>query len=176
MAQLRHVAPLVAIVGDRSSGRVSVSRSGRARIDYRIGPADARTAQRALVEMARIVRAAGAASIVAVGTPAAWFGRDGRTDDRAFRGYLEGLSTRSLAPNRTGLFSAHQMGSVPAGADPRTSACDPWGRVRTDTAGAVVPGLYVADGSILPSAIAVNPQMTIMAMAERVARTIIADG
>lgn len=175
MVTLAHAAPLVALVADRGSGRVSLSRSGRARIDYRIAPADARTAQRALVEMARIARAAGATSIVAVGTPAAWFGRDGRTDDRAFRAYLEHLSTRSLAPNRTGLFSAHQMGSAPAGEDPATSACDPWGRVRADTAGAVIPGLYVADGSLFPTATAVNPQLTIMALAERVARTVIAE-
>jgi choline dehydrogenase-like flavoprotein len=175
MATLAHAAPLVAIVADRGSGRVSLSRTGRARIDYRIAPADVRTAHRALVEMARITRAAGADSIVAVGTPAAWYGRDGRTDDRAFSAFLEHLATRSLAPNRTGLFSAHQMGSARAGADPTSSACDAWGRVRANTSGAVIPGLYVGDGSLFPSAIAVNPQMTIMALAERVARTVIAE-
>jgi choline dehydrogenase-like flavoprotein len=68
------------------------------------------------------------------------------------------------------------MGSAAAGADPRTSVCDPWGRVRADTAGGVVAGLYVADSSLFPSAIGVNPQMTIMAMAERVARTIAIEG
>jgi cholesterol oxidase len=31
-------------------------------------------------------------------------------------------------------------------------------------------GLYVADGSLLPSSIGVNPMMTIIAMASRVAR------
>ncbi len=175
MEGLAHVAPLVSIIGDRGSGRVSLSRTGRARIDYHIAPADARTATRALVEMARISRAAGATSIVAVATPAAWFGRDGRTDDQAFGGYLGDLASRSLAPNRTGLFSAHQMGSARAGADPATSVCDPWGRVRADTTGALVPGLYVADASLFPTATAVNPQMTIMALAARVARTILAE-
>jgi choline dehydrogenase-like flavoprotein len=176
MARLGHVAPLVAIVADRGAGRVGLSRTGRPRIDYRIAPQDASTARRALMEMARISRAAGATSIVAIGTPAAWFGRDGRTDDRAFQTYLEHLAARSLAPNRTGLFSAHQMGSAPAGADPRTSVCDPWGRVRADTSGRVTAGLFVADGSLFPSATGVNPQMTIMAMAERVARAVNAEG
>jgi choline dehydrogenase-like flavoprotein len=68
------------------------------------------------------------------------------------------------------------MGSASAGEDPVTSACDPWGRVRADTAGTVVRGLYVGDGSLFPTAIAVNPQVTIMALAERVARTVIAEG
>ena len=175
MERLAFVAPIVALVGDRGAGRVSLSRTGRPRIDYRIAPNDARTASRAVVEMARISRAAGATSIVAVGTPAVWFGRDGRSDDRSFGRYLEDLAGRSFAPNRMGLFSAHQMGSMPAGADPATSACDPWGRVRADTAGGLVPGLYVGDGSLFPTATTVNPQMTIMALAERVARTVIAE-
>ena len=139
MERLSFVAPIVSLVGDRGAGRVSLSRTGRPRIDYRIAPNDARTASRAVVEMARISRAAGATSIVAVGTPAVWFGRDGRTDDRSFGRYLEDLAGRSFAPNRMGLFSAHQMGSMPAGGDPATSACDPWGRVRADTAGGPCP-------------------------------------
>ena len=175
MERLSFVAPIVALIGDRGAGRVSLSRTGRPRIDYRMAPNDARTASRAMVEMARISRAAGATSIVAVGTPAAWFGRDGRSDDRSFGIYLEDLAGRSFAPNRMGIFSAHQMGSMPAGADPATSACDPWGRVRADTAGGLVPGLYVGDGSLFPTATTVNPQMTIMALAERVARTVIAE-
>jgi choline dehydrogenase-like flavoprotein len=56
-----------------------------------------------------------------------------------------------------------------------TSVCDPWGRVRADARGAIVPGLYVSDSSLFPTAIAVNPQLTIMALAERVARTVIAE-
>ncbi len=175
MERLAFVAPIIALVGDRGAGRVSLSRTGRPRIDYTIAPNDARTARRAVVEMARISRAAGATSIVAVGTPAVWFGRDGRSDDRSFGTYLEDLAGRSFAPNRMGLFSAHQMGSMPAGADPATTACDPWGHVRADTAGRLVPGLYVGDGSLFPTATTVNPQMTIMALAERVARTVIAE-
>jgi choline dehydrogenase-like flavoprotein len=35
-----------------------------------------------------------------------------------------------------------------------------------------VPGLYITDGSSVPSSLAVNPQVTIMAMATRAAEHI----
>jgi choline dehydrogenase-like flavoprotein len=66
------------------------------------------------------------------------------------------------------------------GADPRLHVCDPQGRVRSASGGRVddqvVGGLYVADGSLFPSAIGVNPMITIMTLARQVARTVLAEG
>jgi choline dehydrogenase-like flavoprotein len=36
-----------------------------------------------------------------------------------------------------------------------------------------LPGLSIADGSIIPTSIGVNPQLTIMALAERGAESIV---
>lgn len=73
------------------------------------------------------------------------------------------------------LFSAHQMGTASAGGAPRSAPCDAWGRLRAGTGGALVPGLYVADASLFPTASGVNPMITIMTLAERVARTVLAE-
>jgi choline dehydrogenase-like flavoprotein len=39
-----------------------------------------------------------------------------------------------------------------------------------------VPGLYVGDGSLFPTGLGVNPMITVMALARRVARTVAGEG
>jgi choline dehydrogenase-like flavoprotein len=171
MADVDHYAPLIGIVSDHDGGRVMLSRSGRARISYRISARDAAVARKALVAMAQLTRAAGAERVVALGTPAAWHdvasGEDATSGEHpAWRAYLDRLARFDFTPNRGSAFSAHQMGTTRAGSDPRTSACDPWGRVRGARA------VYVADSSLFPTSAGVNPMVTVMALAARVARAI----
>jgi choline dehydrogenase-like flavoprotein len=178
LRQIRHIAPLVAITRDGGEGMVRPTRAGGVRVDYRLDAEGVATLRHALVSMAGLVRAAGAGSIVAVGTPPAWHGRGRFGPDeeaRAFVTFEDALRGFDFAPNRGGVFSAHQMGTVRMGADPRTHPSDPRGRVRART-GTPIPGLYVADGSMFPTAIGVNPMITILAMARRVARTVLAEG
>jgi choline dehydrogenase-like flavoprotein len=69
------------------------------------------------------------------------------------------------------------MGTVRMGADPRRHACDGAGRLRLGPGDdRVVAGLYVADTSLFPTALGVNPMLTVMALARRVARTVLAEG
>jgi choline dehydrogenase-like flavoprotein len=53
--------------------------------------------------------------------------------------------------------TAHALGSMVTGNDPRTSVVDPHGKVHG------MDGLYVGDGSPLPRASRVNPSLTIYA-------------
>jgi choline dehydrogenase-like flavoprotein len=179
MAGAARLSPLIAITRDGGEGRTTVTRHGRIRIDYRLDATGVATLRHALVSMARLVRAAGASDIVAVGTPPAWFrGSDGGTDDgrRAFAGFEEALGAFDFAPNRGVVFSAHQMGSARMGSDPRGAACDPQGHVRAASKGhSIVGGLYVGDASVFPTGIGVNPMITIMAMSRRLSRVIQAE-
>jgi len=62
------------------------------------------------------------------------------------------------------------------GASPRDHACDPQGRVRARARrDRLVAGLYVADSSLFPTALGLNPMLTVMALARRVARTVLAE-
>ena len=80
----------------------------------------------ALVRMARLARAAGATELVAVGSPArlvsTWRASGSDDASHAFERYEERLAGFDFAPNRGGVFSAHQMGSVRMGADPRDAS------------------------------------------------------
>jgi len=175
MTRMRSYVPLIGIVRDAGSGHVGTSRSGHVRIDYGLSGADVQSARRALVEMARLARAAGAQEVLALGTPGVLAGAGPEVSSRTWNASLRELATFDFSPNRGFLFSAHQMGTARAGANPRSSACDPWGRVRSDTSGGTVRGLYVADSSLFPTASGVNPMVTVMALARRVARTVLAE-
>ena len=68
------------------------------------------------------------------------------------------------------------MGTVRMGAAPRDHPCDPHGRVRPGAGDErIIAGLYVADASLFPTALGVNPMLTVMALARRVARTVLAE-
>jgi len=61
------------------------------------------------------------------------------------------------------LLTAHPLGGCVMGESPQTSVVDADGKVWN------YPNLYLADGSIIPTALAVNPSNTIAALAERIA-------
>jgi choline dehydrogenase-like flavoprotein len=69
----------------------------------------------------------------------------------------------------TGLASTHVQGTCRMGSDPERSVVDPDGRSWD------VERLYVGDGSVVPRTLSVNPSLTIMALADRLAGHIDAD-
>jgi long-chain-alcohol oxidase len=176
ISSLAYVAPFAAITRDGGAGRVRPTRRGGVRIDYRLDDEGRATIRHALVAMARLARAAGAEEVGAAATPAPRVEGDELRSQPGFDRFLEQLGSIDTGPNRLSLFSAHQMGTARAGVDPRRHACDPGGRVRRSSReGDVVGGLYVGDGSLFPTGIGVNPMLTVMALARRVARTVLAE-
>lgn len=66
------------------------------------------------------------------------------------------------------LITVHPLGGCPMGESNATGLVDDLGRVFDDKGGQH-KGLYIADGSIIPTALGVNPFLTISALCERIA-------
>jgi choline dehydrogenase-like flavoprotein len=76
------------------------------------------------------------------------------------------ITRRRLQPGRISVASAHLMGGCRMGAGPTDSVTDCWGQVHG------VPWLFVADSSLFPNCAEINPYVTIMAFADRVAEAV----
>lgn len=166
MRRLRQSAAFIVLVRDgsgrnNSQGAVWLDRRGRVRVSYRLTPLDLDNLKTGVEAAARLHLAAGAREVLTLHTPAV------RVHDETD---LHSVRTASYRPNRVTLFSAHVNGTCRMGVRPTNSGTDPHGQRHG------VPGLYVADGSLLPSAPGVNPQETIMALASFVAERIIERG
>ncbi len=158
MTRCDGIAAFIALVRDRSEGRVSLARDGGVSIQYAPAKADQALLRRASLELAKIHRAAGAKRVIPLVTPP----HDWR-ESQPFEPWLDALGARPISPNRILLFTAHQMSSCRIGTDRRRSVAGPDGQVHG------VPGLYVTDASALPTATGVNPVLSLMAVARRTA-------
>jgi len=155
MRASKQLGVLIALTRDgaergHSSGRVCVDRAGRTQISYRLSHQDQRRVRASLVAASKIHLAAGSTSIQTMHSEPLTISSE--------RDLLQ-LDSASLAPNRIALFSAHVNGTCRMGVNPQRSGATPDGERHG------VRGLYITDGSLLPTSLGVNPQETIMAVA-----------
>jgi len=159
-----HVATPIVLVRDVGEGRVSIDARGRPMYDYVLTSRDRSNLVRGMVETARILRAAGATRLLSLHTPYAEAGDGTRTvTEPELDAFLSAVERLGVRENSLALFSAHPMGSARAGTDPRHSAAQTTGEVHG------VEGLWIGDGSLLPTAPGANPMLSIMALAWRTA-------
>ena len=84
--------------------------------------------------------------------------------DEACKEILERDGLAKVTPwtnDLVGAYTVHPLSSCRIGDDPQTSALDDRHELRGH------PGIFVTDGSAVPSALTVNPAMTVAALAER---------
>lgn len=155
--RLRYVSAVWGFLRDHAGGSVERLPDGRALTRWDLDhPIDTSIARACHVELARVIKAAGAKEIFTflAGDPRWREGED-------FDAFLELLG--SLEPVDMFALSAHQTGTCATGTDPGTSVVDGRGQVHG------VEGLYVADASAMPTAPGVNPMVSIEAYAHRTA-------
>lgn len=155
LPRMKHFAMAGGMVEDsESEGFVQAGVTGPA-IRYRLARPDLAKLKRGIFEAARVYEAAGAREIVFGTSPAR-----SAPDSAAVQGLLDTLES----PEDFRIYASHPMGTCRMGPDRAKAVVDSSGRVHG------VRGLYVSDASVFPTPLGVNPQMTVMLMALRVAR------
>jgi len=150
------------MVSDSSHGRVrpGLRKTGPPLMTYQLNQQDARKVQTGLARCAEIAFAAGAKTVYTsiFGVPTL----RSREDAQKL------LRNSNVKSEDLELMAFHPLGTARMGPDSKTSVVDPYLEVHD------VDGLFVTDGSVFPTSLEVNPQLTIMAFAVRTAEFIAA--
>lgn len=146
-------------LSDRSSGRVGLANGGAIRASYKLTGYDADRIAFGIARAAEVHFAAGASEVypniprVGVLKP----------------GDLPQFEATKIKGSELRLEAFHPMGTARIAADQREGVCAADGSVNGTS------GLYVADASLFPTAVGVNPMMTIIAFSKTIARGIAGD-
>ncbi|KAI3468504.1 hypothetical protein Pfo_025167 [Paulownia fortunei] len=162
LRKFSRTAHVFALARDKGSGVITSPTD----ISYKLDYSDQENISKGIEKVLRILAAAGAEEI---GT----HHRNGRVlkvkqaGEEEFERFVTEESLRPLKELSTPICSAHQMGSCRMGVDPKGSAVSPKGETWE------VEGLYVADSSVFPTALGVNPMVTIQAIAYCTAQSVL---
>jgi len=147
-----HLGVFGGMIHDAAGGTVR-RHFGRPVITYRMAPSDRAIVPKLLKTMAEVWFAAGAREVF---LPV--LGLGGIDADALRKLDLENIPKRQLE-----CASQHPLGTCRMGISPADSVVDPSGKSWE------LDELYVADGSIVPTSLGVNPQLSIMTLATRIA-------
>lgn len=153
-AHIPNLAMFGAMIHDEGPGTVRRTFGREPFVTYRMSARDKVAMRRAIRINAETFFAAGAKEVYlpVLGLPP--------LDADAFRRF----DLDRVPASRIECSSQHPLGSCRLGTSAATSATDTDGRLWD------AERVYVADGSVLPTSLGVNPQLTIMAMATRIAQ------
>jgi choline dehydrogenase-like flavoprotein len=143
------------LVEDTATGSVGVDLFGEAKMRYDINDRDFHNLIRGVALTSEILFASGARRVL---MPFDFLPSIDSPDEIAT------LFKHPIPKDEVECLTVHAMGTCRMGVDKRSSVVDPHGESWD------VPGLFVADASVFPGPIGVNPQITIMALATRTGR------
>ncbi len=160
MRQLRHTNGLLALLrdgftDDSPGGTVSLRDDGTPTVDYPLTDALRDGFRRAFLAMAEIQFAAGARRVKPRQLGATWY--------TSWAECQAAINSYPIEKFRTGMGSAHVMGGCAMGEDVKRSVVSSAGHFHH------LDGLSILDGSIFPTSIGANPQLSIYGLVGRLA-------
>lgn len=157
MARYPNIATFGFMIRDKSRGSVRAGPGGAPLIFYDMNREDLARMQRGIEILSEVFLRAGAKRVMPMVA--------GCEEIEGEAG-LAALKRMRVAPGDFEVSAYHPLGTCRMGTDPSRSCVGPDGEAHD------VAGLFVADGSAIPSSLGVNPQMTIMAVALRTAEAL----
>jgi choline dehydrogenase-like flavoprotein len=161
MASYNRIVTAGCLVEDTGSGRVRTIPGLGPQVFYQISDADAARVVRGAALAAEVMFAAGARRVLLP-----FDGAPPVHDMDELRHLLD----RPVPARSIELFTVHLMGTARMNEDPRRGVTGSFGAFHG------VPGLFVADASLFPGPVGVNPMETILALATRNAQHLIEEG
>lgn len=151
---LPYMCGMLVMVSDKGNGTVSSYSDGRAKIEYNFHPDDVERIKKGLVAVAKILLAGGAKELRG---PIHNLGSIYSVEELEQK-----LSSKSI--HDFTLYAAHPMGTCRISNSLKTGVLQPNG----ETYG--IKNLFVADASVFPTSLGVNPQLSTYAVATQIAR------
>lgn len=155
MRRYPHLAAVGVLVGTEGNARVTQALTGGPGIDYTPAKRDLAALARGLKMLGEILFAGGARRVMLN----SW-GYEELTN----RGQLDWIDRIALEPGYLALGTGHPQGGNAMSRDPRKGVVGPDFRVHG------YENLYIADASVIPTSLTVNPQLTVMGLAHHAAQ------
>ena len=149
------------MVGDESFGDVKPADDARTEVSYSVNDTDKQRLLQGLWEIGRAYFAAGALEV----HPGIHNAGTARNLNELGR-----LLNSEVPASAMGIYASHPMGTCRMSANKKEGVVKPSGETWD------IENLYITDASIFPTALGVNPQVTIMAAAMTLARGMLAKG
>ena len=160
MRQYPNIGASIVLVKEiDSEGSVTLNGYGRPSISYEAGRRDLGYMKEGLKVAAKIHFAAGAKKVLTLHSQKTEFSSPAEID--------HALENAPWGTNEIALYSAHPLGTCRMAEHPLQSVVDSHCETHD------VKGLFVIDGSVTPTSLGVNPQITILAIAEKSAEWIV---
>jgi len=162
MSRFDHLQLILSLAIDHAEARnrITLDARGEPVVDYHFSEPVLDALVSSVRASAKLLFEAGAEKVHAPGSGRFYLHRGDRDQ-------VDRLVTRSrFKPGQVTLSAAHLMGGCRMGEDPALAVTGPRGRVHGRD------HLYVADASLFPDSVGINPYLTIMALADRVAEGI----
>jgi long-chain-alcohol oxidase len=160
MQSLRYTGGFGCLQRARGAGEVVVGKDGLPAPIWSLSDFDRDVMRKGLDGMSRILEVGGARRIYT--SHAGWVSYDPGNGGR--EQMLKAADAYGWGPAQVTLGSFHLMGTAHMGAHPGSTVCDPTGETWD------AKNLFVVDGAVLPTALGVNPMITIEGAAHKIAR------